>query len=1007
MQAENSTYTGSTNPGVPTSVPTTPTSSNGRRVKVIGYAQKKDYGNGIEYRNFTDDLVGNQQTDRNNGSSSNLTIQNFVTTTNSDGKLNRFYSGKQFSPFNTLESLNLTVNRASVLLNNNIKTVINTDKTNLSSFAYFGSTIEYIRVSLENIITNWPASLYLEPNHNSTSVETFYDYNYKPESNSTTFSIKTNYIDNKYEINYQQNGTIINTFNEDNSVRNLTVNHTSYVVLVNNIEYPVINFSGSTSLKNDFIRLEVLGQPFTGDTYTTYHIKPKKELEEEFYNSLNEFEGNLLNRLITPKYTSEYTFKVEADDGTLINKTIKLTWPVTDGYNLDFNTNEYINFAGRLLEIGESKDLIESNLMARFLTSESISDFDTVPKCDGGVEITSGQKMNKTLKIYGREFDEIKKYIDGISFANVVTYDKKGNIPDQLVKYLGRTMGWDLISSIGDNDLISSYLNPGESSYKGFTRGYTPQEAEVELWRRLILNSAWIWKSKGTRKSVEFFFKFIGAPEGLVNFNEFIYKVKEPIDMTLFKKVLDNNNLSTDLNDYLVDQEGYPKLNRNNSNMYYQKGGQWYRQTGGEDTTQHKSSSNNPHVGPYDNGREYINQLENIIPNFKPFTISETIVNRYLDELFLNYNKGKINDFVGTFYIDVVDENGTDLKSYIKTNTNRIVDPCPQPEQTDCGCDVEENDNALRIEFTTIDKPIQNICNDLFKNIFYDDINNLWVFVYQLFNPKKEPTPIGKQSIFAPKECCTSVGGNPFYYEEYKLLNPYNPTVLNKNEDSNTLIGNPNIENNKPINELTLYSDENNTSDSNASKSINNKKLTTVPEPTEVALFDPNMLNNGNICCKSKGVKQDLGLDGCGCVISCQWQLVSRNYSDMYLHKEMKRVFLKFIDPAGNIRVVNEADSCFCIPGYTTPIIINDPYTNTRGYGCALEVQNIQTLYYTYYYRAIRRIDCDSNILISNPIEEDEKINNRPEVICDDEDEIIVDSNKKKFNEDPNKNLNA
>jgi hypothetical protein len=42
----------------------------------------------------------------------------------------------------------------------------------------------------------------------------------------------------------------------------------------------------------------------------------------------------------------------------------------------------------------------------------------------------------------------------------------------------------------------------------------TAIEADTELWRRLILNSPWIWKSKGTRKSIEFILKFIGAQLG-------------------------------------------------------------------------------------------------------------------------------------------------------------------------------------------------------------------------------------------------------------------------------------------------------------------------------------------------------------------------------------------------------------------------------------------------------------------------------------------------------------
>jgi hypothetical protein len=66
--------------------------------------------------------------------------------------------------------------------------------------------------------------------------------------------------------------------------------------------------------------------------------------------------------------------------------------------------------------------------------------------------------MNKTLHIYGRNFDEINKYIKGISFSNVVTYDKQDNTPDIYLKNLASVLGWDLISSVVENGLLSSYV---------------------------------------------------------------------------------------------------------------------------------------------------------------------------------------------------------------------------------------------------------------------------------------------------------------------------------------------------------------------------------------------------------------------------------------------------------------------------------------------------------------------------------------------------------------------
>jgi hypothetical protein len=93
--------------------------------------------------------------------------------------------------------------------------------------------------------------------------------------------------------------------------------------------------------------------------------------------------------------------------------------------------------ATSLLEIANNSDLNNSNLMNRFLVSESISAFDTTPVHLAEEHMdTSGQKVNKTLNIYGVSFDEINKFITSISFANVVTYNKKDNMPDKFLKDL-------------------------------------------------------------------------------------------------------------------------------------------------------------------------------------------------------------------------------------------------------------------------------------------------------------------------------------------------------------------------------------------------------------------------------------------------------------------------------------------------------------------------------------------------------------------------------------------
>ena len=63
------------------------------------------------------------------------------------------------------------------------------------------------------------------------------------------------------------------------------------------------------------------------------------------------------------------------------------------------------------------------------------------------------------------------------------------------------------------------------SSYNGSSLGLNLVESEYEFYKRLLVNLSFIFKSKGTRSSIEFFLKFLGAPEPLIKIDEYVYQV--------------------------------------------------------------------------------------------------------------------------------------------------------------------------------------------------------------------------------------------------------------------------------------------------------------------------------------------------------------------------------------------------------------------------------------------------------------------------------------------------
>lgn len=883
------------------------------RIRVAGYAQAVQYIDGIQYRNFTPDLVGQQFA--NNGGTSLFTLGNFYISTNIDPALSRLFVTSSFSNFITLSDLNLTLPQTQTLLNNNASVVLNLDKSNMDNYALFGSLSEFVRVSLEDIISNWPASLYLTPLAQTlegfmVTGNTAQNYIYNSVTDNSSFRIDTTFITNKYQITYTQNGVIQNIFSgtTTNSLRNFTVNYPFYVVSINGTDYPVLSYTASTYQTNDYAYISVAGDPFSGATNSTakYHIKPSKSLFDQFFNSLPDFEYYLLNRQVIPQYTASFSYPLVSDDGVIINTTKSLTWPVSDGYNIDFDTDAYFDYASSLLEITSDNDLIESNLMGRFLVSESITAFDTQPVYFSTEDQdTSGQKVNKLLQLYGVEFDKINNYITGLEFANTVSYDKQNNMPDLYLKDLARVLGWELISSVVENDLLSNYVRTSQSMYSGHSAGLTPLEADIELWRRIILNSPWLWKSKGARKSVEFLLKFLGIPTGLVQFNEYIYKASAPIDIDLFKQVLVLNGLSDDITPYPIDSNGYPYFSGNSNDMYFQSYGLWYRETGGTGSTLDVLGGNNPHLGPYDGGSAYINQFRCLIPQFSAVTISSVTTTYDIMNLYLNYDAGTfdgsgVTTATTVTTVEITDESGADISDCVVFTPSIIENPNPQAEYTDCGCLNPLENLALSLCLDSTRVIIPPACADNLASMTDNTTTGMYSFNYYQYNmdgtiyQDVSGNPIYNTSIYGSKQCCTARGGTPFLNSDYS---------------------------------------------------------------GGVAI------NTGYVCCDSTG--------NCGCKISCGW---APQFTPIAIPTgQTQSMYLVFEKQDGSKTVVSP-DGCNCnVTNYVSKgPLITDPYTGQIGYGCILSPQGVTDLQssngltsviYRHYLGV--NIRCNSHISIS------------------------------------------
>ena len=625
------------------------------RIKVAGYAKRVFFNDGIEYRNFSPNLVGRQLTSQ--GGTPLFTMGNFAVTTNIDPKPDKVFNQGTFSDFLTLDDV--TDENPNVLkIEKNVKTQLNLDITDPLQYVWYGSFVEFNRVSLEDISNRWPAAIYVDNKVGSITGDSVTNYFYDTLNDETTFKVNSKYFYNPFSVKYTTDSA--NVFEEEDitDLRNLTLNYGKYNIEYGGRSYKLVDFTGSTQKTNSEVTIKVEGNPFNILTNSDgsflssqgsfqYFIKPNEIELETFFSSLTEYQRNIINRDSYPLYKSTFSFPVNGIDGTIIYQEQTIIFPITkDGYNLNFFDGLYLSFLENLNTIAEMFDQNQTNLMVRKYTAEVINSFDTIPRGDGNDLTNNGQKMTNVLNVYGREFDEVKKYITGIKYAHVVTYNKKNNTPDILVKDLARMLGFEGFDFLSNLDINKIFLpSEGVESFSGQSKNYTNKEVETEVYRRIILNIAWLWKSKGTRKSVEYLFRMMGAPESVVVFDEYVYVADKPIDIEAVKRILYLYTGETDISDLPFDEDGYPLPPKNTRDLYFQSDGGWYRETGGDSTGIDTNLGNNPHVGTYDGGNRYLSQFTDscFVPNFSGITEFNTTGTTLYENVFVNYNDGIFN----------------------------------------------------------------------------------------------------------------------------------------------------------------------------------------------------------------------------------------------------------------------------------------------------------------------------------------------------------------------------
>ena len=636
---------------------------------------------------FSDNLVGLQLV-----AGGGLTQGNFNFTLSSSEKVNRNFSTGVFSNPINLDGLGISdVNQSRLIVENNFKVYPNFDLTQVTNFVMYGSMAKRMSAAVTQVISYFPAALEsttLRIDY-STGVTAF-NVVYSQTYNETTFDLDLTKIRNPFGIDFTTNSTRNLQLREIqvSQLRNMTLEYAKYSLYFQETGYQVKRIIPTESLTSGLLNVTVVGNPFSSQTivYDNIIIRPNdQEVNKVFNENLDEVENFLLNRKSTPIYTASFIVPKESDDGTYFTDTDSVTWPILGIWNLDIISGSFTDYLTNLNEISESFDSYRTNLISRFFTTPAFKEFDTI-----------GQKMDKVLQLYGRSFDEINKYIYGLAYTTSVNYNVSNDISSQLLRNLAQTLGWQTnISPITNSDFLNSVFgqpNQEKSNFSGVPVSQTPDELNYQFYRNVILNTAFLFKSKGTRKSIENLLRLIGAPDALIEFNEYVYLADQRINIDKFNRyfaqisggtlveqtpTLESSNVFTifgvqytgftttatitDVNitidEFPIDNLGFPKTITDSESYYFQIGSGWFEQTPQHrapeqvDFTLSVFSGNNPDyqtsLKPYTYGQEYLDRFRKFPFLQLGYSLSPSIDNNkswYDDEVLTRVNlDGGIN----------------------------------------------------------------------------------------------------------------------------------------------------------------------------------------------------------------------------------------------------------------------------------------------------------------------------------------------------------------------------
>ena len=386
----------------------------------------------------------------------------------------------------------------SAITSNESKIVTKPNYSSLRDFAYYGSAVELIRGTVNDMILRFPGGInYGDKNAPIVMVgdDTYY------------------LVSNDFNIDCWSKD--VGPENLKNPMRVLSASYKNYGLE----SAPIVNISGNClcsiigSVTIDGKELSVY-KGADGENYLVSKIhdgkniiKPKQEFIDSFWDTLDDFERVLLNRDSDPIYKATFETPFVNENGYFYDMKDYI-WPTgPDNFTLDITSSRFQSYLESLLSLAEFHDSYDSDNIWRMMTHESIKNLDWTftnnegDEIDDTIELDSG-RLEKLIHVQGRLYDDIKRNASNIKAGNSISYDEKNNVPDYFLSDIIENDGWEAksVSNFGKSAVTDTIKY---SATTLFVSGKTDSDINSAFQRRLALSSNYINSMKGTRRGLE------------------------------------------------------------------------------------------------------------------------------------------------------------------------------------------------------------------------------------------------------------------------------------------------------------------------------------------------------------------------------------------------------------------------------------------------------------------------------------------------------------------------